>query len=391
MKNLNPILKSSIFASLLAFTQVACQSTGASHTSRLSAQPELPMEFAASAKVQKKQFFERLNNRWPASAEGGIDGSGGNAYASDPQLVKDVALKMPELIQATADRLVAVHDYIFNDHGVGGDFLREDFLLASEVLAALYTDDNIHKMPVDQLIARGRVKVEFSTPCRHFNGTAESVAYTDGRICVDPKAMSRIPKVNLVEELYALMLHELSHVYGFGEEHGQAIQDFSRTMGSSVVLPSSDAVDDAMWSMTLVDEAFKGLRALVDEKSDVLHICYQIGMLGASSERMIFHGSDYLSVIDTPDSAIGVYVDAITSLAGFCMNEDMSLSRRSWNRESRDFVEAKDYPGLLKQIELIESRKAAYMKQLKRMLYDGDWMEVLGDGLLKRLSIKFEG
>jgi hypothetical protein len=112
------------------------------------------------------------------------------------------------------------------------------------------------------LLLNNKVKLITKSPCLDFDGIAKDAAANkeDKTICVDAKSLSRLPAKKLVVELFSLLIHEMTHIYGFDSENDAEFMQSLAVEASSFMLPEAAYEERIEQSIYLFDTISKDLQ-----------------------------------------------------------------------------------------------------------------------------------
>lgn len=146
---------------------------------------------------------------------GGVDGSGGNTVKSNAYLVRKTAKHISELVYNSLLRFSIYLEYM-DEAEIGLIFGTR----ASEFHSRVFSNN-----PIAQ-VRNKNVEFTLATYCDH-EKSLEGVAKGqngEGKICLSENHLMKIAPEALVNQMTALALHELSHLYGFNETDATAFQ-----------------------------------------------------------------------------------------------------------------------------------------------------------------------
>lgn len=157
---------------------------------------------------------------------GGVDGSGGNTHKSSKS---EVQTAFDEVLKDLPGRLNQIYknlrlvDKLYDDqYGGGAHELMNDFISAVQ--------DRVHTgpQPYGVNLQNGQIKIKLqNSVCRgaHEQTAGRAVGDIDhGAICISLERLKNVPPNVLHEEIFALLVHELSHLRGFSEEKAVRLQ-----------------------------------------------------------------------------------------------------------------------------------------------------------------------
>jgi hypothetical protein len=106
-------------------------------------------------------------------------------------------------------------------------------------------------------------------------GRDASVSKT-GDFCFDVKRMMRIPKQALHIEIVALMMHEISHIYGFNEEHAEQVQQSIRRY-AHILFPDIRAIDTIAADVIMIRNDISDVMIGLGKDMEKSEVCAYLG------------------------------------------------------------------------------------------------------------------
>jgi hypothetical protein len=105
-------------------------------------------------------------------------------------------------------------------------FHEDDLRRALDVFVGMYSRENYHQKTIFELLDQGfiRINVKESGPCHSTEGPRDGASHTNGQICLSKERLLRLSREALPAETVALAIHELAHVFNFGEIEATTVQ-----------------------------------------------------------------------------------------------------------------------------------------------------------------------
>lgn len=189
---------------------------------------------------------------------GGIDGSGGDFQRSTLEEAKKA---VAEEIKALPGRLATLKNFVTNseefvyEYKFGKNTYRP--VLSFLQMHVLKNRDDSPKSPLEEGVRMGRIQIKPQIePCDAKDGKHSGSAKGDlqsGEICLSYKSLQLIPRKVLNEQIFGLLIHELSHLSGFDESRAVEFQ--------SMILSNRD-----MYSNSSASGFLNNLRACETEE-----------------------------------------------------------------------------------------------------------------------------
>jgi len=197
-----------------------------------------------------------------AFAKGGKDGGGGSTRGSTPAEVYAVlkaAFAVPEnfhevgeenlygfffdvLLHRTTRKIPAGLNPVL-DKMFQGFQHSDDYYILSKTL---------YSIPIAQDLKNSKVKIRMKGPCRTPGSKLETSASTEfsrnADICLSMAKLTMIPKADLPYQIRALLVHELTHHFGYGEKEANLAQNFALNKENTED-PYRLAVSNAIWAL----------------------------------------------------------------------------------------------------------------------------------------------
>jgi len=136
--------------------------------------------------------------------------------------------------------------------------------------------------PVYQDLKRTKIQILTSGKCPNSDPNEKNISASTERhlgasICVDAKALSTLPKADLLMQIRALLAHEIVHHFGFGEEEANQVQQLVLEINQKTVETSSMRLREStqMIQMTL-ERITKRLKSANTTDSA---LCMDIGII----------------------------------------------------------------------------------------------------------------
>jgi hypothetical protein len=98
------------------------------------------------------------------------------------------------------------------------------------------------------------------------------------RICYSINELKKVPKANLYDNVIALSIHELSHVFGYDEKTAVQVQDVLQEKNSRLVDQGIDMVDNLKYLVIGSYVAVREIQEGSDSMSD-MQLCMKLGAL----------------------------------------------------------------------------------------------------------------
>jgi len=216
------ILKIILFVAGLTISLSACQKGGGSGDSSQSPAPITPP-----------------TSQGGGSGGGGIDGSGGDSVQSSLEEVKKAYAEelkaLPQRLRQMTREFKSFEEYVYDyKYRPGARKIMGSFLIAEKIIEE-------HPRYFQSILAKnlqsGDIQIKTQqAPCSVQDGTHAGSAkgdYNKGEICISFEKLQSIPPFVLNQEIFTLLIHELSHLSGFTEKQAVEIQkllSFNRDM-----------------------------------------------------------------------------------------------------------------------------------------------------------------
>lgn len=165
----------------------------------------------------------------PTESGGGIDGSGGDVLQST---LEQVQKAFDESINNLDQTIYAIHRM----HKLDQETYDYMFEKGAHTLVGAFLDPkrtNESSPEMADSIAQGKIRIlAKNEDCKTSDASHDGSAIGDhksGTICLSLTRLQKIPVKSLNEEIFLLLIHELSHLSGFNENQAVALQKlFSR-------------------------------------------------------------------------------------------------------------------------------------------------------------------
>lgn len=153
-------------------------------------------------------------------------------------------------------------------------------------------------------------------------------------ICVSVSEFQKVPRANLRQNLIALLIHEISHVFGYDEVAAVHIQNFVLQQGRGYVNLEEEHIDYAIWGILQVEREVKRLGKMVMAKEVDYKVCSRIAKLTATMETFDNHLIDGYGIDEGRTRTISdqamekgdSLAPFITALNGYCGVRDAAYA-----------------------------------------------------------------
>jgi len=176
------------------------------------------------------------------SGGGGIDGSGGDLGQSSLEEVNKAYAEeltvLPRRLRHLADRYLQFDETIYDfQYGAGAYRTIGAFLSIDKNISSKSTSRLSEASPLLKSFDSGNIKIKAQKePCALEDGVHAGSArgnFDKGEICISLEKLRSIPPFVLKQEIFTLLVHELSHISGLDEKHAvetQRLLAFHRDM-----------------------------------------------------------------------------------------------------------------------------------------------------------------
>lgn len=216
----NYVSISVLLALVLTISLTACQKPSSNGPS--SSSPPAPG--SQSTPVEPSPGNPTLEN-----GGGGIDGSGGNTAQSS---LEEVQKAFDEIQKELYERFVQIAQHRAMDPEVV-DFISERN--AHQTLKDLFKNfdpskESAFNNPFSKALKNGNVRIiPQETDCQTRDSSHDGSATGNlekGEICISLSRLTKLPARVLHEEIFLLLVHEMSHLAGFNEQNAEYFQRF---------------------------------------------------------------------------------------------------------------------------------------------------------------------
>ncbi len=295
-----------------------------------------------------------------ALAKGGKDGGGGDIRGSTPEQIS-VAIQ-----NVTTE---PARDYMANPYNLYTTFWNIGLFRHSHhdpkgltaVFNKMFAMSSAGSFPATavyedlkktrfEVLTRGKCKANGTEK----NNSASTQLLRNAPVCISVESLTTIPAVALESQLRALLAHEITHHFGFGETEANAIQDFLLYKGIGIVdsdhvqnrvnIPLTSLESELFWFNT---------KLIVGENATPLasELCLRVGKVVNLADSVVdavkvgieenrrnpYQPGDYASLL--PEAEV-IYSIA-SRMQGFCLPADVLKNERI-----EDPIEPNNRPGL---------------------------------------------
>jgi hypothetical protein len=195
------------------------------------------------------------------------------------------------------------------------------------------------------------------------------------KLCYSLRELAKVPKANLRQNVIALTIHELTHVFGYDEKTAVMVQNFVLGNGRQLVSIDSDNVDWIKLKTQIVSAQMDRLNENLRSEVKDLFLCTRIGSLTNEVQQIAYFMMDEdekrheqpsrpMSISKKIQDTAGKLYEDTMALYGFCGYSSDDLAEYGSN-VSNNQTSPGNRNELAMRLQALEAQNEKLMKLLR--------------------------